>query len=78
MRSVVRSRLVDSSDSPTCAESSEGFKVYNRHGEDFFGTEEVEIDPHPVIEPVSLIDNDDIIEDTHTSSTAPDNDMGIS
>ena len=33
--SVVRSKLVDSSDSPTCVESPEGFEVYNRHGEDF-------------------------------------------
>ena len=33
--SVVRSRLADSSNSPNCVVSPEGFKVYNMHGGDF-------------------------------------------
>ena len=38
----------------------------------------METDPHPVIEPISLTANDDIIEATPTSPTVPDNDMGLS
>ena len=74
---MVRSILTGSSDSPTYVEPVESFKVYNRHGEDFFGTEEMETDPHIVIYPISLTANDDLTEVTTTSSTAPDNTMGI-
>ena len=78
VRSMLRSRIIDSPDSPTCVNSPEGFKVYNRHREELFGTEEMETHPQPAIEPVSLTVNDDIIEANLTSPTAPDNNMGVS
>ena len=78
MLSVIRNRLIDYSKSPTCDESLEGFKVYNRHSEELFGAEEMETHPQPEIEPVSLTVNDDIIEANLTSPTAPDNNMGVS
>ena len=43
VRSVVRSRKIDSTDEPTCCKTSDGLKVFNRHGEELYGTEEMEL-----------------------------------
>ena len=39
--SVVHSRYIELSESPTCVESVDAFKIYNRHGEDLFRTEKM-------------------------------------
>ena len=40
IRSVVRSRALDSTHAPHCVETQAVFKFYNRSGDDFFGIEE--------------------------------------
>ena len=43
VRSVARSRKIDSTDEPTCYKISDGFKVSSRHEEELYWTEEVEL-----------------------------------
>jgi hypothetical protein len=46
VQSVVRQRsLVTSNDVPSCVESHNGFKFYNRNGDELLGTEEVDTTP---------------------------------
>ena len=40
--SVVRSHKIDSTDEPTCCKTSDVFKVFNRHSNELFGTEEIQ------------------------------------
>ena len=47
MRSLVRSRTIDSIDGPTCCKTSDGFEVFNRHVDELFDTEEMELNRQP-------------------------------
>ena len=75
-RSVLRSRIIDSSDPPKCAALPESFKVYNRNRDELFGA--IAIDPHLAIEPISLITNDSVIEAIPTYSTSSGNATEVS
>ena len=43
VRSMVRGCKMDSTDEPTCCKRSDGFKLLNRHGDELFGKEKMEL-----------------------------------
>ena len=47
VRSVVRPRKITCPYAPSCIETPIGFKFFNRHGVEIFGTEETEPSLHP-------------------------------
>ena len=47
LRSVVRSRKINSNDEPTCCRTLDSFMVSNRHGDELFGTDEIELNHIP-------------------------------
>ena len=49
VRCVVRPRVMTSTDAPVCEKSTDGFKFYNSHGIEIFGTEEHSTPPAPLI-----------------------------
>ena len=77
VRSVVRSIRIESSDSLICVKSPDGFKVYNRYGEDLCGTEEIYTSPSPSVPPIGLATNDEnnIIPTNHESITFNDDNV---
>ena len=46
IRSVVRSRELDSTHAPSCVESQAGFKFYNRSDDELFGADETKHSPY--------------------------------
>ena len=58
--SVVQSHKIDSTDKHTCCKTSDGFKVFNGHGELLFGTEEMWLiykpPPLPTVDPPCIND----------------------
>ena len=40
---MVQSRTIDSTNEPACCKLSDGFKEFNRHGEQLFGSDEMKL-----------------------------------
>ena len=60
VRSVVRNRKIDSTDELKCCKKSDGFKVFNRHGDELFETEKMDLTHrHSSFTTIMLYLNDD-------------------
>ena len=87
---MVRSTCIESSDLPTHVNFSDVFKAYNTHGEELFGTEEMDTSPHQSVPPRSLTNNNEnnracknnysitFTNDTIMETSQPDIDPSIS